>query len=51
MNFLIETNQMKQFPHEHAQRHADTIHLLKQSAGTEAKPYKTIAVKDLETCN
>lgn len=50
MNFLIETNQMKQFPHEHAQRHADTIHLLKQSAGTEAKPYKTIAVKDLETC-
>jgi hypothetical protein len=51
MSFLIETNQMKQFPHEHAQRHADTIHLLKQSAGTEAKPYKTIAVKDLETCN
>lgn len=48
MSFLIETNQMKQFPHEHAQRHADTIHLLKQSAGTEAKPYKTIAVKDLE---
>ncbi len=51
MSFLIETNQTKQFPHEHAQRHADTIHLLKQSAGTEAKPYKTIAVKDLETCN
>jgi hypothetical protein len=51
MDFLIETLQMKQFPHEHAQRHADTIHLLKQSAGTEAKPYKTIAVKDLETCN
>jgi hypothetical protein len=49
MNFLIETNQMKQFPHEHAQRHADTIHLLKQSAGTEVRPYKTIAVKDLET--
>lgn len=50
MDFLIETLQMKLFPHEHAQRHADTIHLLKQSAGTEAKPYKTIAVKDLETC-